>query len=138
MLTLTKVEVRVCLIVVTMTVVDDPVPIVYVRTLSLVKIETFVEAPVAPVPSSTLLLGFSLALNDPLLVGNGALGPVLTETKLDGRRLADMLVPELSEMGLTVGPVPIGAELLEIGSGEIDGVDCGATKVLLFGTDPYP
>lgn len=63
-----------CLIVVIMTVVDDPVPTVYVRTLSLVKIETFEGAPVTPVPSGTLLLGFWLALNDPLLVGNGALG----------------------------------------------------------------
>lgn len=63
-----------CLIVVIMTVVDDPVPMVYVRTVSLVKIETFEGATVTPVPSGTLLLGFWLALNDPLLVGNGALG----------------------------------------------------------------
>lgn len=158
-----------CLIVVMMTVVDDPVPIVYVRTLSLVKIETCEEgAPVTPVPSGTVLLGFWLALNDPLLVGNGALGPVLTKTELDGRRpalgpvprgteldgkrlalgpvpggteldgkrlalgpvprgteldgrrLADTLVPELR---LAVDPVPIGAGMLEVGTGETDEVD---------------
>lgn len=104
-----------CLIVVIMTVVDDPVPIVYVRTLSLVKIETCDEgAPVTPVPSGTVLLGFWLALNDPLLVWNGALGPGLTETELDGRRLALGPVPrgtELEGKRLALGPVPRGTEL---------------------------
>lgn len=44
-------------------------------------------------------------------------------TELDGRRLADTLVPELTGTGIAVDPVPIGAELLEIGAGETDGVD---------------
>lgn len=103
-----------CLIVVTTTVVDDPVPIVYVRVLSLVMIETCEGAPVTPVPSGTVLLGFWLALKDLLVVGNGALGPVLTETDRDGRRLAPGPVPrgmELEGTRLALGPVPRGAEL---------------------------
>lgn len=52
-----------------------------------------------------------------------ALGPVPRGAELDGRGLADTLVPELTETGLAVNPVPIGAELLEIGAGETDGVD---------------
>ena len=114
MLTCTKVEVNVCLTVVIMTVVDSPVPTVYVRTLSLVMIETFEGAEVTPAPCGTVLLGFWLALDDPLWVGNVALGPVPTETELDGRRLALGPVPrgtELEGKRLALGPVPRGTEL---------------------------
>lgn len=65
-------------------------------------------------------------------------GPVPRGTELEGTRLADMLVSVLTGTGLAVNPVPTGAELLETGTGETDEVNCGAREVLLFGTGPYP
>lgn len=63
---------------------------------------------------------------------------VLGGFELDGRRLALRPILEDKREGLALDPGPTGAVPVEIGAGEADGVDCGATEVLFCGIDPYP
>lgn len=62
-------------------------------------------------------------------------------TELEGSWLAPGLVPmgtEREGRRLPLMLVPAGAVPLDTGTGEIDGVDCGTTAVVLAETAPYP
>ena len=95
-----------------MTVVSEPVPIVYVKLLSLVTTVTWPGTPVTPVPRGTVLLG----LPGFELVGKGgALWPVPRGTDLEASGV--VLGPVLrgtgeEERGLPLDPVPAGVEMV--------------------------
>lgn len=80
-----------------------------------------------PVPSGIELEARRLAL-DPMLEG----------TELVGRRLALVLVLDITRGGPVLDPGPTGTVPLEVGTGDADEVDCGATEVLFRATAPYP